>query len=252
MSTLGGGYAMGSSYFYLEFLLAWHQQLVEKGYKNPAIFALDYTLTPEATYPTAVIETLQGYQHVIEYAKETSRICVAGDSAGAGLTLNMLLELGTQTGSLKPRASSSHRGAKLGRPHMAILISPWTTLVSPLHQASKVDYLDRNVLWDYGRVYAGQKGVQSIASPGLCADSELWQLAAPTAGYYVVYSGIEMLAGDASSFVAQQKRLDVDVEELEYSGGVHAWPVVCLVTSSTRSRRLRGLKAMTEAIRARF
>lgn len=48
----GGGFSMGSSYFYIEFLMAWIHLLKSAGYANPALFALEYTLVPEATYPT--------------------------------------------------------------------------------------------------------------------------------------------------------------------------------------------------------
>ena len=61
-----------------------------------------------------------------------------------------------------------------------------------------------------------------------------------------------MLAEDARNFVKQQRKYGADVEEFDYDGGVHAWPVVCMTMASTRERRLRGVKAMVEAIRAKF
>ena len=87
----GGGFSMGSSYFYLEFLLAWLSLLKEAGYENPALFALEYTLVPEATYPTQVQEALSGYKYVLSMIDDPSRIVVSGDSAGATLILSLLL-----------------------------------------------------------------------------------------------------------------------------------------------------------------
>mgnify|MGYP005988779389 CR=1 FL=1 len=249
----GGGFALGSSYFYLEFLLTWHHLLKERGFKNPAIFAIDYTLAPDDTYPTQVLETLQGYRHVIKVAKDTSKVCVGGDSAGGALTLSLLLELAAQGGKLQMRPGRESHPIKLALPHMAILISPWVTLVSSLHQDSDVDYLDRERLWEYAHEYVGKAKVNvSPASPGSCTDESLWRLCQPKAGYFVVYSGVEMLAEDARNFVKQQRKYGADVQELDYDGGVHAWPVVCMTTASTRERRLRGVKAMAEAIRASF
>lgn len=48
----GGGFSMGSSYFYLEFLLTWLSVLKSSGgFQNPAILSLEYTLVPDACYP---------------------------------------------------------------------------------------------------------------------------------------------------------------------------------------------------------
>ena len=76
---------MGSSHFYLEFLLTWVSTLVQSGYRNPAIFALDYTLVPDASFPVQLEETCRGYEHVLTLA-DPSNVCVAGDSAGAFLS----------------------------------------------------------------------------------------------------------------------------------------------------------------------
>ena len=81
---------MGSSYFYMEFLLAWVSLLEAAGFQNPALFALDYTLVPDAVYPRQLQETYFGYLHVLSIVKDPSRICVSGDSAGATLILSFL------------------------------------------------------------------------------------------------------------------------------------------------------------------
>ena len=48
----GGGFSMGSSYFYLEFLLTWLSVLkIHGGFRNPAILSLEYTLVPDSSYP---------------------------------------------------------------------------------------------------------------------------------------------------------------------------------------------------------
>jgi hypothetical protein len=60
---------MGSSYFYLEFLLSWLSLLCEAGYSNPAIFALEYTLVPDASFPTQLCDTIAGYRHVLSVAR---------------------------------------------------------------------------------------------------------------------------------------------------------------------------------------
>lgn len=78
----GGGFTMGSPYFYLEFLMAWITLLQQSGHSNPAVLALDYTLVPKAAYPTQVQQTLDGYRHALSLIGDPARIVVSGDSAG--------------------------------------------------------------------------------------------------------------------------------------------------------------------------
>ena len=88
----GGGFSMGSSYFYLEFLIAWLTCLKDRGYKNPACFALEYTLVPDATWPTQFEQTRSAFKFLRDSFGEgsASRICVSGDSAGATLVLSLV------------------------------------------------------------------------------------------------------------------------------------------------------------------
>ena len=116
-NILGGGFSMGSSYFYLEFLLAWLSLLKDSGYSNPAIFALEYDLVPDAQFPTQLEQTVTGYEYVCSITRDPSRICVSGDSAGATLILSLLLMIGGKPDHEKKR------------PGFASLISPWPTLV---------------------------------------------------------------------------------------------------------------------------
>ena len=136
---------MGSSYFYLEFLMAWHHLLVEGGFKNPAIFALEYTLVPDQVYPRQVLEALEGYNHVLEVVKDASKVCVSGDSAGGSLILSLLLELGAQAGNQdKIGVRADVQGGladpdppQLPLPRMATLISPWISPSLPISVRSR-------------------------------------------------------------------------------------------------------------------
>lgn len=94
--------------------MAWHHLLLDAGHRNPAIFAFDYTLVPDARYPTQVLETLQGYEHVLQEARDASRVCVAGDSAGATLVLSLLLKLGAQASSRDKRGQGGRTGCWVG------------------------------------------------------------------------------------------------------------------------------------------
>ncbi|KAG4282808.1 hypothetical protein FPRO06_09481 [Fusarium proliferatum] len=257
----GGGFLMGSSYFYLEFLMAWHHLLIEAGFNNPAIFALEYTLVPDQVYPRQVLEALEGYKHVLEVVQDASKICVSGDSAGGSLILSLLLELGAQAGNqdkkgIKVNIRSGLSDADpphLPLPRMATLISPWITLMSNLHYSSKSDFLDKRTLWKYAHEYAGENMVQQQpASPGDCVDEGLWRAASPERGYFIVFGEEEVFAPDIEGFLKRQAKIGIQAEGQKFDGGIHAWPVASLFLSSTEDKRLQGLRAAVKEIRRRM
>ncbi|KAF4969691.1 hypothetical protein FSARC_3137 [Fusarium sarcochroum] len=257
----GGGFLMGSSYFYLEFLMAWHHLLLEAGFKNPAIFALEYTLVPDQVYPRQVLEALEGYKHVLEVVKDASKVCVSGDSAGGSLILSLLLELGAQAGNQDKKGVKVdvHGGLavpgppQLPLPRMATLISPWITLMSNLHYSSKSDFLDKRTLWKYAHEYAGEHMIQQQpASPGNCIDENLWKAASPERGYFIIFGEEEVFAPDVEDFLKRQTKIGIQVEGQKFDGGIHAWPVASLFLSSTEEKRLQGLRTAVKEIRRRM
>ncbi|ROT35944.1 alpha/beta-hydrolase [Sodiomyces alkalinus F11] len=265
----GGGFAMGSVHFYLEILLAWHSLLAESGYQNPCIFALEYSLVPERTFPTQVQETMRGYRHVLSVAGDPGKVVVSGDSAGGTLVLSLLLEIGRQNDCARAYRRKVEWAATPGNsdgmydrelkkhwlsvsetplPALAILVSPWVTLVSSKHNNSTSDYLDCGPLHDYAMQYTGKDRLPSCAaSPGLQTEHEVWAEASPSHGFFVTYGSEEVFAPDIQDFVALLSRA-TEVHSHCDEGGVHAWPVASLFLSGTENR-LSGLKTLTAAIR---
>ena len=105
----GGGYVMGS--------LNTHQELMGRVARatNAQVLGLDYRLAPEHVYPAAVEDALAAYQWILEHGIAASRVVIAGDSAGGGLALALLLAL---------------RERQLPMPAGAVLFSPWTDLTA--------------------------------------------------------------------------------------------------------------------------
>ncbi|MBV9354783.1 MAG: alpha/beta hydrolase [Chloroflexi bacterium] len=104
----GGGYAAGS--------FATHQLVAEKVAQAAGVRALlpAYRLAPEHRFPAAVNDALAAYRWLIEeYGANPSRMVVAGDSAGGGLTIVLAV---------------SAREAGLPLPAALVCISPWTDL----------------------------------------------------------------------------------------------------------------------------
>jgi acetyl esterase/lipase len=238
----GGGFSMGSSYFYMEFLLAWVTLLKSAGYRNPALFALEYTLVPDATYPTQLHETVAGYEHVLSLAQSSTRVVVGGDSAGATLILSFLLYL------------SEHSELRHQKPGLAIMISPWVTIISSNNRNTASDYLNSETLELYGRQYVGNKAspTDSTVSPGYCKDSKKWKDASPEFGWYFLYGSEEVLGIETRRLITLLKDTGKEVDVWEEKGGIHAWPVASLYLGETREERLSGLKSIVEATKARI
>ncbi|KAI2474623.1 Alpha/beta-hydrolase [Pyrenophora tritici-repentis] len=238
----GGGFSMGSSYFYLEFLLAWVALLKSAGYRNPALFALEYTLVPDAMYPTQLHETVAGYEYVLSLAHSSTRVVVGGDSAGGTLMLSFLLYL------------SEHTKLRHQKPGLAIMISPWVTIVSRNNRNTESDYLNSASLEQYGRQYIGNKVSPGdpMVSPGHCKDTKKWAEASPEKGWYFLYGSEEVLGPETKDLINLLGKTGKDVDSWEEKGGIHAWPVASLYLGVTREDRLSGLKSIVGAIKERI
>ncbi len=100
-------------------------------YAVPArLFALDYRLAPEHPFPAALDDAIAAYRALVASGIPPSRIVVAGDSAGGGLALALLIALRDD-------------GAAL--PAAAVLFSPWTDLAAT--GQSVIDNSDSDALF---------------------------------------------------------------------------------------------------------
>jgi acetyl esterase/lipase len=220
----------------------WLSLLKTSGFRNPAIFALEYTLVPDACYPTQLQQAMAGYEYVLSIVHDSSEICVSGDSAGATIILSLLLHLTS--------ASKNEEEREKVRPGMAVLISPWVTLVSKQDINTPSDYLEVKSLHLYARQYVGTKIPvdDPLVSPGNCNDPKLWIQASPSKGFGFLFGAEEVFAPEIRKLIAFLRETGTHVEVREELGGIHAWPVATLFLSNTREERQKGLKTIVNMI----
>ena len=77
------------------------------------VFAPDYRLAPEHPFPAAIEDGIAAYRGLLARGTDPGKLVIAGDSAGGGLALAVLLSL---------------RDAGDPLPAAAMLFSPWTDL----------------------------------------------------------------------------------------------------------------------------
>jgi monoterpene epsilon-lactone hydrolase len=103
----GGGYISGS--------IASHRHMIAQAGREAgtSTLALGYRLAPEHPYPAALEDALAAYRYLLERGFAPGTIAVAGESAGGGLVIAMLVSL---------------REAGLPRPACTWCSSPWVDL----------------------------------------------------------------------------------------------------------------------------
>jgi epsilon-lactone hydrolase len=118
----GGGFFMGSPASY-------RRRATRLSYRFRAeVFVPDYRLAPEHPYPAALDDALKAWTFVTGL-RPKAPVLVAGDSAGGGLSLSLLVRL---------------RDLGLAMPDGAILLSPWADLTA---SGSSVDGNAGKDLW---------------------------------------------------------------------------------------------------------
>src|SRR6185312_5984347 len=103
----GGGYAIGS--------LNTHRRMAYdiSAACGVRVLVIDYRLAPEHPFPAAVDDATAAWRWLLQQGLKPSRLAIAGDSAGGGLTIATLVNL---------------RDQKLALPACAVAISPWVDL----------------------------------------------------------------------------------------------------------------------------
>jgi epsilon-lactone hydrolase len=150
----GGGYCIGS--------MKTHRGVASRLAlaAHSTVAVLDYRLAPEHPFPAAVDDATAVYGDLVAQGIPPTRIAIAGDSAGGGLTVATLLAL---------------RRSGVALPAAAACLSPWVDLTqSAPSYRSKADadpMVTANGLDEMARCYLGDEDAHNeLASPLFAAD----------------------------------------------------------------------------------
>jgi monoterpene epsilon-lactone hydrolase len=198
----GGGYAQGS--------LDSHRHIVTEAGRDAGArtLALNYRLAPENPFPAALDDALESYRFLLAEGIAPRRIAVAGDSAGGGLTVALLVAL---------------RDAGLPLPGCAWCISPWIDMEALGESMTSKAAIDPMISKPY---------IVELASAYLGGADPRAPLAAPL---YADLSGLppmliqvgaaETLLDDSIRLAARAGAADVAVTLEIWPEMIHVWHI---------------------------
>jgi epsilon-lactone hydrolase len=198
----GGGYISGS-------LLSHRGLATEAGRAAGArVLTLAYRRAPENPFPAAVEDVVDAYRFMLDQGLSPGRIAVAGDSAGGGLTLALMI-------------AARDRGLPL--PACGWCISPWVDLgcsSASMETKAAVDpIIQKPYLLEVAAAYLGQTDPRTPLASPLYADLRgLPPLLVQVGSAETLLDDSIMLAGVAG---AADVRITLEI----WPEMIHAWPL---------------------------
>ena len=164
------------------------------------MFSIDYRLAPESTFPAALDDSHAAYEGLLAEGYKAENIVVAGDSAGGGLVLSLLLKL---------------KGAGKPQPAAAVVLSPWADLTHSGETMKTKKDVDNSL---------SQVGLQAGADQYLAGASATDPLASPLFGDYAGIAPLLIEVGSEEILLADSTRLAAKAGEAKVDVTLHIWP----------------------------
>ena len=193
----GGGYILGS--------VRTHTELCGRIARATGLrlLPIDYRLAPEHPHPAAVEDAVAAYRWLLARGLDPSRLAIAGDSAGGGLTLATLVAL---------------RAERLPLPACAVCLSPFTNLSGERPDEGNGDPLitPEALQMMAGAYLQGADAKQPTASPVFADLAGLPPL-------LIQVGTRERLLSDSLRVAARARAAGVDVTLEKGEGLIHVW-----------------------------
>jgi acetyl esterase/lipase len=184
----GGAYVLGS--------VRTHRDLAGRISRaaRARVLNLDYRLAPEHPHPAAVEDAVAAYRSLLAHGHDPSRLAIAGDSAGGGLTIATLVAL---------------RDAGVPLPASAVCLSPWVDLEGTGESMTARAHLDPMVQKEHlvrmARLYLGDRHPRTpLAAP-------LYAELAGLPPLLIQVGTAETLLDDSVRIAERARTADVDV-----------------------------------------
>ena len=196
----GGGYTAGS--------LKSHRHMVARAGREARArtIALGYRLAPEHPFPSAVEDAVAGYRFLLSRGFSADHIAVAGDSAGGGLTVALLVSL---------------RASGLPLPACAWCSSPWVDLEgtggSMTAKAAVDPMVQQSYLIELAAAYLGGADPRSPLAAPLYADLK------GLPPILIQVGSAETLLDDAVRLAGSAGAADVRVRLDVWPDMIHVW-----------------------------
>jgi epsilon-lactone hydrolase len=149
----GGVFAMGSA----EASVGLASDLARRAHMR--VVTVDYRLAPENPYPAAPVDALAAYRGLLKAEGESTRIAIAGESAGGNLAVVTLVSI---------------RNSELPPPFACVVMSPWADLAvtgeSSITKAEIDPALTVKALLTRARDYLGELDPTSAVVSPIHAD----------------------------------------------------------------------------------
>ena len=196
----GGGYIIGSPRTHRP-MMAWLSKE-----SSGKVLGLDYRLAPEHPFPAPVEDAVAAYRWLLDEGYDASRIAVAGDSAGGGLTVSAIVQI---------------RYLGLPVPGAAVCISPWVDMEglgeSMETRADADPMVNKENLMVSAKTYLGGRDPRAPLAAPLYADLRGLP---PT---LIQVGDAEVLLDDSTRLAGIAREAGVDVQMHVWDDMIHVW-----------------------------
>lgn len=168
------------------------------------VFSLGYRLAPEHPFPAAVDDAAAAYSWLLTQGARPETIAVAGDSAGGGLAMALLLRL---------------RRTGVPLPARAVLLAPWADLTGkgPYRNAKTCAMFTGEEAATFASLYLNDAAPETEEASPLFADLR------GLPPLLIQCSSTELLLDDALRLQQKASSAGVDARLSVYPGLPHVW-----------------------------